>query len=391
MLASYAAIVRSGDFCFNYNIFVTLLTIYTVAVNQGVVSLTPGRGRGMLIDNMKVSVIATVLNEGPAIRRLLDSLAAQTRMPDEVVIVDGGSTDETVSILQAYAADNRLPLRVLVERGANISRGRNVAIRAASGDVIASTDAGVWLAPEWLAELVAPFESKDPPQVVSGFFVPDPQSVFEIAMGATVLPALSDVNPEQFLPSSRSVAFSRAAWEASGGYPEWLDYCEDLIIDFRLRELFHPFFFAPKAVAYFRPRSDLRSFFRQYYLYARGDGKADLWRKRHAIRYFTYLVAGPLLLILGWLVSPWWWLVGIGLATGGMFMTPYRRLWPMIRSLGWARRVQAILWVPVIRVTGDIAKMIGYPVGWLWRIRRLPSQPELRWRDSQPVSKTSMH
>jgi glycosyltransferase involved in cell wall biosynthesis len=37
---------------------------------------------------MKISVIATVLNEGPAIRRLLDSLLVQTRAPDEVVIVE---------------------------------------------------------------------------------------------------------------------------------------------------------------------------------------------------------------------------------------------------------------------------------------------------------------
>jgi glycosyltransferase involved in cell wall biosynthesis len=339
---------------------------------------------------MKVSVIVTVLNEGPATRRLLDSLAAQTRAPDEVVIVDGGSTDDTVSILQAYAEAGRLPLRVLVEQGANISRGRNVAIAAASGDVIASTDAGVWLVPEWLAELVAPFESENPPQVVSGFFVPDPQSLFEFAMGAAVLPSVADIDPEHFLPSSRSIAFTRAAWEASGGYPEWLDYCEDLIFDFRLRDLFQPFVFAPKAVAHFRPRSSLRSFFKQYYLYARGDGKADLWRRRHVVRYLTYLVAGPLLLILGWMVNPWWWLMAACLATVGMLLASYRRLWPMLRPLRWTERIRAILWVPIIRITGDIAKMIGYPAGWLWRIRHLPSRPELRWRDPCSSGETSM-
>ena len=329
---------------------------------------------------MKVSVIVTVLNEGPAICRLLDSLAAQTRQPDEVVIVDGGSTDSTLTTLQNYADQDHLSLRILVEPGANISRGRNLAIAAASGDVIASTDAGVWLAPEWLAELVAPFESENPPQVVAGFFVPDPQSVFEIAMGATALPVLADIDPDRFLPSSRSVAFTRSAWEAAGGYPEWLDYCEDLIFDFRLRDLYQLFAFAPRAVAHFRPRSSLRSFFKQYYQYARGDGKADLWRKRHAIRYLTYLVAAPLLLILGWHVSPWWWFLGIGLAAVGLFAKPYRRLWPILHTIDWGQRLRAILWVPVIRVAGDLAKMLGYPIGWLWRIRHLPRQPELQWR-----------
>lgn len=332
---------------------------------------------------MKISVIVTVLNEGLAIRRLLDSLAAQTRKPDEVVIVDGGSTDGTLAILQTYAGQDRLPLRVLVEPEANISRGRNVAIAAASGDVIASTDAGVWLVPEWLAELVTPFESANPPQVVAGFFSPDPHSVFEIAMGATVLPTINNIDSDRFLPSSRSIAFKRSAWEAIGGYPEWLDYCEDLIFDFRLRDLYQPFAFAPRAVAYFRPRGSLPSFFKQYYQYARGDGKADLWRKRHAIRYLAYLVAGPLLFVMGWLVSPYWWLAGIGLAAAGLFFMPYRRLLPMLYSLGWGERIQAILLVPIIRITGDVAKMLGYPIGWLWRVRHLPRQPELRWRTSR--------
>jgi len=245
---------------------------------------------------MRVSVIATVKNEGKAIRDLLDSLAAQTRPPDEVVIVDGGSQDDTVAQIQAY--EGRLPLRVLVEPGANISRGRNLAIAAATGEVIASTDAGVRLAPDWLERLVEPFA--DPAvQVVSGFFVPDPRTVFEVAMGATVLPEAGEVRPASFLPSSRSVAFRKAAWEAAGGYPEWLDFCEDLIFDFRLRALYGPFPFVPEAVVHFRPRSSLRAFFRQYWQYARGDGKANLWWRRHCIRYATYLVVGPALVALG--------------------------------------------------------------------------------------------
>lgn len=326
------------------------------------------------------SVICTVLNEGPAIQKLLDSLAGQTHPADEIIFVDGGSTDNTVAILQAFAARQHLPLRVIVEPGANISRGRNRAIEAAAGPLIASTDAGVRLDRCWLEELLKPFQANPQTAVVSGFFVPDPQTAFEVAMGATVLPALADINPATFLPSSRSIAFLKSGWQAAGQYPEWLDYCEDLIFDFRLRDAVGPFAFAPQAVVYFRPRSTLRSFFKQYYQYARGDGKADLWRKRHAIRYFTYLGALPLLLVLMALVSPWLGLLGGLLGGWGMFYTPYRRLPQLWRSLSTAQKLQAAGWVPVIRITGDIAKMLGYPVGWKWRLARLASQPELRWR-----------
>jgi glycosyltransferase involved in cell wall biosynthesis len=326
---------------------------------------------------VRVSIIATVKNEESSVRRLLDSLAAQTRQPDELVFVDGGSADKTVEALQRYATESNLPLRVLVCPNTNISQGRNAAIAEARGDVIASTDAGVRLAPIWLEELVRPFEGGTreagragfpPVNVVSGFFLPDPQSVFEAAMGATVLPALADIDPNRFLPSSRSIAFRKEAWQEAGGYPEWLDYCEDLIFDFKLRELYGPFPFAPGAIAYFRPRSGLKALFKQYYRYARGDGKADLWCKRHAIRYMTYLLVIPILLLLGFCRNPLWWLLLLAGAVVYLW-TPYRRLGPMIASYDWMDKVKAILWVPIIRVVGDIAKMIGYPVGWLWRLK----------------------
>ena len=334
----------------------------------------------MVSDKQKVSLICTVLNEGPAIQKLLDSLVSQTRRPDEIIVVDGGSTDDTVAVLRRYAEVQQLPLRVIVAPGANISRGRNIAIEAAAGPVIASTDAGVRLDARWLERLITPFEQASPPQVVSGFFVPDPQSTFEAAMGATVLPLVTDIDPTTFLPSSRSVAFLKSSWAAAGRYPEWLDYCEDLIFDFRLRDECGPFGFEPEAVVYFRPRSTLGAFFKQYYRYARGDGKADLYRKRHAIRYATYLAALPGLAVLGWRWSRWWWLVGGVIGFMGLFLTPYRRLIGTWSSLSAGQKALAALWVPIIRITGDLAKMIGYPVGLKWRWERLSRRPELQWR-----------
>jgi len=321
--------------------------------------------KALIISAVHVSVIATVFNEANSLPRLLDSLARQTRRPDEVIIADGGSTDGTLAVLAHYAAAGPLPLQIISCPGSNISEGRNAAIRAAAGPIIAVTDAGVRIQPNWLETLVAPIEAGSP--TAAGFFQPDPHTLFEIAMGATVLPAVQDVDPDTFLPSSRSVAFLKEAWQAVGGYPEWLDYCEDLILDFYMRDRYGPFAFVPEAMVGFRPRGSWRSFFRQYYRYARGDGKADLWRLRHAIRYGTYLLGIPLIIGLSACLSPWF--LGLFLVGGVAYIwRPVERLRSVWDDLSRRDRLGALALIPLIRLVGDVAKMTGYPAGVWWRL-----------------------
>jgi glycosyltransferase involved in cell wall biosynthesis len=343
---------------------------------------SPSR-RSPLAARRSVALCLTVLDEAGSVDELFASIAAQSRPPDRIVVADGGSIDDTVAAAAAWR-DRGLPVEVLVCPGANISAGRNAAIGHVRADLIAVTDGGVRLDRGWLASLIAPFESPDPPDVVAGFFRPDPRSTFELALGATTLPAREDLRPERFLPSSRSVAFTRAAWERVGGYPEWLDYCEDLVFDLALRAAGFRFHWAPDAVVYFRPRPTAGAFFRQYYRYARGDGKADLWRKRHAIRYAIYLGL-PLLLALArtrpWLLAP------LALAAAGYVRRPYARLWPGLGPLPARQRAVAIAWVPLIRLIGDVAKMVGYPPGvaWRWKRRRSPARPPAQSRGERSV------
>jgi glycosyltransferase involved in cell wall biosynthesis len=315
---------------------------------------------------MRCALIMTVKNEADSLPRLFETLALQTKQPDEIIVADGGSTDDTVLLLRAAAEP--FHMRVIECPGANISQGRNAAIAAADAEIIASTDAGVRLDARWFENITAPFFSDNAPDVVSGFFLPDPHGAFETALAATTLPLLRDIRPAKFLPSSRSVAFRKAAWETINGYPEWLDYCEDLIFDFDLQRAGYRFQFQPDARVYFRPRPTLTKFFKQYFLYARGDGKADLWWKRHAIRYVTYLLALPFSFFVfpfAPLLSAALWLGGIV----GLFGTPYRRLIDLWRDLSCTEKLQALAYVPIIRITGDIAKMLGYPVGVRWRMR----------------------
>lgn len=319
-----------------------------------------------------ITLIATVLNEGNNIHHVMNSIKAQTCQPDEIVIVDGGSTDNTVAIMHSYT--DQLPLRVVVEPEYNISQGRNRAIAEAQGDIIAVTDAGVKLTDTWLEHITQPMLDDAHVDVVAGFFSADPQTLFEVALGATTLPLQDEIDPETFLPSSRSIAFRKSRSDFIGGYPEWLDFCEDLIFDLRLQQTSQPFAFVPDALVYFRPRPSLRKFYKQYYLYARGDGKANLWRKRHIIRYITYLIAFPAVFLLGTLIHPLLW--GLYIVGGAVYLyQPYRRLGQVMATAPsqslWAW-LYCIVMIPVIRVVGDVAKMIGYPVGWRWRMNNQP-------------------
>src|SRR5262249_26152950 len=126
----------------------------------------------------RVALVVTVLNERDSIDSLLASIDAQTRPPDEVIAVDGGSRDGTVARLESWRT--RLPLRLLVEPGASIAQGRNVGIAASTCPLIAVTDAGVRLEPCWLERLLDRLTADA--DVVAGFFVADPHSSFETAL-----------------------------------------------------------------------------------------------------------------------------------------------------------------------------------------------------------------
>ncbi|HEU5317993.1 MAG TPA: glycosyltransferase, partial [Chloroflexota bacterium] len=327
-----------------------------------------------------LTVVATVLNERSSAGRLVRSLAAQTRGPDEVVMVDGGSTDGTPDVLRSHPASSALQLRVIEAPGANISRGRNVAIEAAAHETLLVTDAGVELHAAWAERLATELPGGTRPlRAASGFFVSAPRGAWELALGATTLPDVADVNPARFLPSSRSVAFTRQAWQAAGGYPEWLDFCEDLVFDFGLLAAGARPRFVPRAVVRFRPRPTVRAFFLQYYRYARGDGKAELWRLRHAVRYGTYL--GGAALAVRAARGDRAALALLVLAGGAYLRRPLVRLFEQAPDAGAFARAAPL--VPLARLAGDVAKMIGYPVGVLWRLRHQAGQTHARNRSSR--------
>jgi glycosyltransferase involved in cell wall biosynthesis len=306
---------------------------------------------------MKVSLVSTVLNAREFIEDFVESVRAQSRPPDEVIVVDGGSTDGTWEFLRATEE-----IRALSAPGSNISQGRNAAVRAATHDVLAVTDADCVLDPSWLARILEPIERGA--DVSAGFYLPLASSLFEIYASSVSIREPDEIRTG-WLPSSRSIALHRRAWQDAGGYPEWLDVGEDMYFNHRLRDAGMRMQLAPDALTYFRIRPSLSSTWTQFARYAQGDAEAGMYVERHVLRFGAYAFAGTALLRMRWLLPL--------AAAGGLahVRQPIRRAWRRLPDRPEARWGSLAV-VPALVAFVDAAKMWGYIRGLAerWQARR---------------------
>jgi glycosyltransferase involved in cell wall biosynthesis len=237
-----------------------------------------------------VSVVTTILNEESSIVDLLVALRAQDRKPDEVVIADGGSVDGTVSAINRLAPELPFVVNLICVPG-KIGAGRNAAVAAARGEIIAVTDGGCIPSSNWLAELVAPLESGA--RAAAGAYQADARTPLERAIATFTWVPLTE-STRAFSPSHRSVAYERSLWREIGGYDVSLDAGEDTLFNLQVERL-SGFAHVPSATVTWRPRTTLKSAIRQQLYYGAGDGRARIQIGYHAtIAVFVALELGVL-------------------------------------------------------------------------------------------------
>jgi glycosyltransferase involved in cell wall biosynthesis len=114
-------------------------------------------------DHTTASVVVPVYNDPDGVRTTLESLVSQT-YPDEryeILVVDNGSTDETGSVVDKFAAAHDNVERLLEDRIQGSYAARNKGIRHAEGSIIAFLDADVTVEEEWLTNAVTAMERRD--------------------------------------------------------------------------------------------------------------------------------------------------------------------------------------------------------------------------------------
>lgn len=221
---------------------------------------------------MKISVICTVYEEVDTIEKLVNSITNQTEVPDEMIIVDGGSEDGTNQKLLNLQKKHEW-LNWQVEEGVNISEGRNKAIKYAENEHILGIDGGCVAHEKWVEKMKEGFEEGH--DALAGVFQYIGDTAFEKVQGEIRTHHYSPDNvSDDFNPSSRSVGFKKKVWRDAGKYPEHLFTGEDSRFNANLIQAGYDFHVVPDAVVYWRMRSTPQEYFKQFYLYGQGDARA---------------------------------------------------------------------------------------------------------------------
>jgi len=297
---------------------------------------------------IKISFITTVFNEEKNVRPLFESLLNQTKLPDEIIVVDAKSTDNTVNALKELGKKFGKVKFSLHSKKGNRSVGRNFAISKAVGNIIVATDAGCSLDKKWLERIVLPFV--DPKiDVVAGFYRPVTHNVFEKCLACYTC-VMSDRVTDTFLPSSRSVAFRKSAWKKVGGYPENLDTCEDLVFARTLKNADYVFKVQKNAIVYWPQRNNILEAGKQFFNYAVGDGQARYIRSNTWLLFTRYFVG----FLLFFISKP------VLIACFFLYI-----LWSIQKNYKYVKDWRAYFYLPLLQLVSDICVIAGTATGFI--------------------------
>lgn len=308
---------------------------------------------------MEISVVVPVRNEEATIHNLLDGLLSQTRIPNEIVITDGGSTDATPEIIEEYSRRG-FPIRLIRDQGALPGRGRNLAASQASFEWLAFIDAGIRPAADWLAELAEQAETKDA-DVVYGAWEPAIDSFFQECAAIAYVPPPSKNGETLMRPRFiASTLMRRSVWESVGGFPEHLRSAEDLLFMNKVADARFRTVYAPQAMVRWKLQPTFGLTFKRFVSYARNNIRAGLWGGWQAAifkRYGLLLLSAVPALVWGprWLLLMLFlWLLMLA-ARGSVAIWRNRNCYPAsaIRNV-----VRLGVLIPLIGML-DAAAMIG--------------------------------
>ncbi|MCX7928082.1 MAG: glycosyltransferase [Patescibacteria group bacterium] len=305
----------------------------------------------------RVSVCVTVFNEKDSIGDLIKSLCFNKDCFHELVICDGGSIDQTDQIVKNLSKDFKW-IKFIVSKG-NVAHGRNVAVKNASGDIIAMTDAGCIVQKNWVKKMTQPlFDGKY--DISAGFYNIKTRNSFQKALGFFRGVNKNNYNSKTFIPSCRSVAFKKKVWICVGGFDEKLSlsgedtkfFYEALKSGFKMKKV------KGALVDWVEPEKfGIKDIFK-FYFYARGDAQTGIWWdpikkwRTHNIKIFSIFLR-YVFFIACFFFDKFF----------GAFVFTFYLLWAFTKVFRNQKDFYAGFWGMIIQIFSDFLIMAGFVKG----------------------------
>lgn len=305
----------------------------------------------------KLSLITTVFNEQNTIIRFLQSVFEQSKLPDEIIIVDGGSTDNTLSEISRFKfpkIKNPPNIKILFKKG-NRSIGRNEAIKNTKGEIILSSDAGNVLDKYWIENIVRPLSDKRV-DVVAGYYRGISKNIFQKSLIPYVLVMEDKINEKEFLPATRSMAFKKSIWKKAGGFDEKLSHNEDYAFANKLKEINAKIVFEKKAIANWIPRKNLKEAFIMFFRFALGDAESNIYRDKVIFIFLRYIFAAYLIALIPIMRSVYFDLTVLVI---GLFYI----IWSIKKNYRYVNDSKALIYLPLLQFSSDFAVITGTITG----------------------------
>tara|TARA_B100000787_G_C16197031_1_gene301680 strand:+ start:2080 stop:2907 length:828 start_codon:yes stop_codon:yes gene_type:complete len=236
------------------------------------------------------SLIIACYNEGENINLFFDNFKEQTVYPREIILVDGGSTDESVNLLKKVFIHPKVIIKIIVNKLLNkkhsiapIAEARNEAIAAASYENILVSDLGCKLDKHFIEELS---NSLVDSKIVAGRYLGEGSNDLQKKLNNIFIPSLSKFKSSDFLPSSRSIAFKKKCWKKVSGYPVDSYTAEDTLFAMNLRRKYGNFTANPNAIVYWYLPATIEELEQKVKQYGEGDRVQNIYKLKYMIKYF---------------------------------------------------------------------------------------------------------
>lgn len=202
---------------------------------------------------MKVSVVIPNYNYAVFLEETIASVYAQTHTAIECIVVNDGSTDNSILVLEELKG-NRFPELVIIDKeNGGLSQARNSGIKKATGEVIAFLDADDKWKPEKIANQLAVMKSNNAEIVYSDYLVYDGQNTQSHDEVITVPLRVHDfIGRNPVIGSASSVIMTKKAVDKVGFFDPNLRSLEDIDYWFRCIVMGFQFVFCNTKDVYLR-------------------------------------------------------------------------------------------------------------------------------------------